>query len=119
MKKSIEQFFFSIFINLHQIQINYIFRRRVAKTNFIFDPREGIVLLEQKLPMPWHAFNRTPDFSEIAEYKMARDLIDTWVFSNSSLMSYYYLYKQYTNVYNLIPPFSGQYKNHCITIGYR
>ena len=38
-------------------------RYQKAKTKFIFDPRKGLVELEQRLPMPWHAFNETPTFT--------------------------------------------------------
>lgn len=86
----------------------FIYRHRIPKTNFIFDPREGLLLLEQKLPMPWHAFNRTPDFTEVPEYKVVKDLVDTWFLSNTSFMSYYYAYKQYMDIYTLIPPFTGK-----------
>ena len=34
-----------------------------AKTKFIFDSDKGIIELEQKLPMPWSAFNEQPVFS--------------------------------------------------------
>lgn len=33
-----------------------------AKTKFYFEPKKGIVSLEQKLPMPLAAFNETPAF---------------------------------------------------------
>lgn len=33
-----------------------------AKTKFYFEPKKGIVSLEQKLPLPLAAFNETPDF---------------------------------------------------------
>lgn len=85
-----------------------VFRHRKAKTNFVFDPRTGQLLLEQKLPVPWHAFNRTPDFSQVEEYKFIHDLMDTWILSNFTLMSYYYEFKPYMDIYNLMPPFSGK-----------
>ncbi|XP_060537065.1 uncharacterized protein LOC132708634 isoform X2 [Cylas formicarius] len=37
-------------------------RQREAKTKFVYDPNEGVMLMEQKLPMSWHAFNETPKF---------------------------------------------------------
>jgi hypothetical protein len=37
-------------------------RYQTAKTKFIFDSEKGVISLEQKLPMPWAAFNETPDF---------------------------------------------------------
>jgi len=37
-------------------------RHQNAKTKFVFDADKGIISLEQKLPMPWAAFNETPDF---------------------------------------------------------
>lgn len=39
-----------------------MFRYREAKTKFIFEPLDGVMYLEQKLPMSWHAFNETPKF---------------------------------------------------------
>lgn len=41
---------------------------REAKTKFIFDPDIGVIELEQKLPMSWHAFNETPKFEVIFEF---------------------------------------------------
>jgi hypothetical protein len=37
-------------------------RYQNAKTKFVFDADKGMISLEQKLPMPWAAFNETPDF---------------------------------------------------------
>ncbi|XP_065216942.1 uncharacterized protein Apoltp isoform X2 [Planococcus citri] len=42
------------------------------KTKFLFDPESGIIKLEQKLPFPWHAFNETPIYEEIEEYKFLK-----------------------------------------------
>ncbi|KAI8423686.1 hypothetical protein MSG28_012721 [Choristoneura fumiferana] len=80
---------------------------RTPKTNFIFDPRQGEILLEQKLPMSWHAFNRTPDFSEISEYRAVRDFMDNWLTSNKSIWSYYYEIRPYMDIDNVLPPFAG------------
>ncbi|CAG9122181.1 unnamed protein product [Plutella xylostella] len=80
---------------------------RTPKTNFVFDPRKGEILLEQKLPMSWHAFNRTPDFTEIAEYKAVKDFMDQWLTSNKSIWSYYYDIRPYMDFNNVLPPFGG------------
>ncbi|CAK1589696.1 unnamed protein product [Parnassius mnemosyne] len=80
---------------------------RTPKTNFIFDPHVGEIRLEQKLPMSWHAFNRTPDFSEIAEYRAVRDFMDDWLTSNRSIWSYYYEIRPYLDLDNIVPPFTG------------
>ncbi|XP_022117827.2 uncharacterized protein LOC110995124 [Pieris rapae] len=80
---------------------------RTPKTNFIFDPHKGKILLEQKLPMSWHAFNQTPDFTEIAEYKAVRDFLDEWVTSNKSIWTYYYEIRPYLDFNNILPPFAG------------
>ncbi|KAI5644618.1 von willebrand factor type D domain-containing protein [Phthorimaea operculella] len=80
---------------------------RTPKTNFIFDPRKGEILLEQKLPMSWHAFNRTPDFTEIAEYRAVHDFLEQWLTTNKSLWSYYYEIKPYLDLDNILPPFAG------------
>ncbi|CAH0714994.1 unnamed protein product, partial [Brenthis ino] len=80
---------------------------RTPKTNFIFDPHKGEIVLEQKLPMSWHAFNRTPDFSEISEYRTIRDFVDEWLTSNRSIWAYYYDIRPYLDLNNVVPPFSG------------
>ncbi|CAG9792371.1 unnamed protein product [Diatraea saccharalis] len=80
---------------------------RTPKTHFVFDPNEGTILLEQKLPMSWHAFNRTPDFSEISEYRAVRDFIDDWLNTNKSIWSYYYELRPYMDLDNIMPPFAG------------
>ncbi|GLH12107.1 Apolipophorins, partial [Gryllus bimaculatus] len=83
-------------------------RYREAKTLFIFDPDNGLVILEQKLPMSWHAFNETPRFEEIPEYKAINDLQNYFVSSNITFWTLYYEYKPYTEPSNWLPPFSGQ-----------
>ncbi|XP_068624199.1 uncharacterized protein Apoltp [Battus philenor] len=80
---------------------------RTPKTNFIFDPRQGEIRLEQKLPMSWHAFNRSPDFTEIAEYRAVRNFMDDWLTSNRTIWSYYYEIRPYMDINNLMPPFTG------------
>ncbi|XP_045507000.1 apolipophorins [Colias croceus] len=80
---------------------------RTPKTNFIFDPHKGNILLEQKLPMSWHAFNQTPDITEIAEYKAVRDFMDEWLTSNKSIWAYYYEIRPYLDYNNIVPPFAG------------
>ncbi|CAH0598289.1 unnamed protein product [Chrysodeixis includens] len=80
---------------------------RTPKTNFIFDPRVGEILLEQKLPMSWHAFNRTPDFTEISEYRTVKNFMDEWLTTNKSIWSFYYDIRPYMDFDNLMPPFAG------------
>ena len=43
---------------------------REAKTKFIFDLNNGIMVLEQKLPMSWHAFNETPKFEVVFFFQL-------------------------------------------------
>ncbi|CAB3225976.1 unnamed protein product [Arctia plantaginis] len=80
---------------------------RTPKTNFIFDPRTGDITLEQKLPMSWHAFNRTPDFTEISEYRAVKTFMDDWLTTNKSIWSFYYDIRPYMDFNNLMPPFAG------------
>lgn len=82
---------------------------REAKTKFIFDPDKGKIEWEQKLPMAWHAFNETPLFDEIAEYKMFND-IQSFLFSksNSSIWNLYYGLKPLSEPQNFLPPFKSQ-----------
>lgn len=83
-------------------------RYRTAKTNFVFDPEEGYILLEQKLPMTWHAFNETPKFEEIPEYRAVAELQNLLAFSNKTFWSFYYEYKPFLEIQNWFPPFSGE-----------
>ncbi|KAM3962221.1 LOW QUALITY PROTEIN: apolipoprotein lipid transfer particle [Aphomia sociella] len=80
---------------------------RTPKTLFVFDPRGGQVRLEQKLPVSWHAFNRTPEFREVREYRALRRLLDDWLATNRSLWSYYYQLRPYMDLEDLVPPFPG------------
>ncbi|KAH9633240.1 hypothetical protein HF086_017932, partial [Spodoptera exigua] len=71
--------------DMSKTALQYEELHRTPKTNFIFDPRVGAILLEQKLPMSWHAFNRTPDFTEISEYRAVKDFMDEWLTTNKSM----------------------------------
>ncbi|XP_015599666.1 uncharacterized protein LOC107269849 [Cephus cinctus] len=83
-------------------------RYREAKTKFIFDPQEGLMCLEQKLPMSWHAFNQTPEFQEIPEYRAIADMGSYFTTSNTTFWTLYYRYKPYTEPTNWLPPFRAQ-----------
>ncbi|EGI63145.1 Apolipophorin [Acromyrmex echinatior] len=83
-------------------------RYREAKTMFIFDPNEGLMCLEQKLPMSWHAFNQTPEFHEIPEIRAIADFKTYFVTSNTTFWSLYYQYKPYSELSNWLPPFKAQ-----------
>lgn len=83
-------------------------RYREAKTKFIFDPNNGLMCLEQKLPMSWHAFNRTPEFQEIPEYRAVVDMGSYFITSNTTFWALYYHYKPYTEPSNWLPPFRGE-----------
>jgi len=82
-------------------------RYREAKTMFIFDPNQGLMCLEQKLPMSWHAFNQTPEFQEIPEIRAITDIKTYFVTSNTTFWSLYYQYKPYSELSNWLPPFKG------------
>lgn len=84
-------------------------RYREAKTMFIFDPNQGLMCLEQKLPMSWHAFNQTPEFQEIPEVRAITDLKMYFVTSNTTFWSLYYQYKPYSELSNWLPPFKGSF----------
>ncbi|XP_031834655.2 apolipoprotein lipid transfer particle isoform X2 [Nomia melanderi] len=80
---------------------------REAKTKFIFDPNQGLMCLEQKLPMSWHAFNQTPEFHEIPEFKAVSDIKSYFASSNVTFWSLY-RYKLYMEPINWLPPFRAQ-----------
>lgn len=89
---------------------------REAKTKFIFDPDLGKIEWEQKLPMAWHAFNETPQFEEIPEYKLFND-VQAFFFSkkNSSIWNLYYELKPLSEPQSVLPPFNS----HALLIGSR
>nr|CAD7457748.1 unnamed protein product [Timema tahoe] len=83
-------------------------RYREAKTKFIFDPENGHVELEQKLPMSWHTFNETPKFEEIPEYKYLASIQEYFDTSNTTFWSIYHDYNYYSESSNWLPPFKAQ-----------
>lgn len=90
-------------------------KHREAKTKFVFDPDVGVIELEQKLPMSWHAFNETPKFDEVPEYKLLMDVQGFFVSSNFSLWNALYEMQQWMEINTWLPPFQA----HSILIGSR
>lgn len=86
---------------------------REAKTLFVFDPDVGVMELQQKLPMSWHAFNETPIVEEIQEYKTLLGFTSLFQGSNVSLWSLYNDYQQYVHPELWLPP----YKANALLIG--
>lgn len=78
---------------------------REAKTKFIFDPEAGIIDLEQKLPMSWHAFNETPKFEEIPEYKLLAKAQNLLATTNSSVIRSIYNMRQHLDPKTWLPPY--------------
>ncbi|KAL2717243.1 hypothetical protein V1478_012943 [Vespula squamosa] len=95
-------------IDISQTALQAESRYREAKTKFLFDPNQGLMCLEQKLPMSWHAFNQTPEFQEIPEYRAITDMGSYFVTSNTTFWSLYYQYKPFTEPSNWLPPFKAQ-----------
>ncbi|KAL1492708.1 hypothetical protein ABEB36_010924 [Hypothenemus hampei] len=88
-------------------------RQREAKTKFIYEPNDGIMFLQQKLPMSWHGFNETPEFQEIPEIKVFYSLYNYLVASEMSFTNFYYNFISYTDLSEWLPPFKG----HAMLIG--
>lgn len=82
---------------------------REAKTKFIFDPDLGILELEQKLPMSWHAFNETPKFEEIPEYKLIVDIQDFFSGTNRTLWALYCDIRPFSEPNMWLPPFKCKF----------
>lgn len=81
---------------------------REAKTNFIFDPDSGIIKLEQKLPMSWHAFNETPLFEEISEFRRIGKIFRIFNGINVTFGNPFEQMQYYTNPYMWLPPFKSR-----------
>ena len=94
-------------MDISQTALNAESQYREAKTKFIFDPIQGLMCLEQKLPMSWHAFNQTPEFHEIPEFRAISDVRLYFVSSNLTFWSLY-RYKPYMEPQNWLPPFKAQ-----------
>lgn len=101
------RFIHSKLTDIRQTALQAEDRYREAKTKFIFSPQKGLLCLEQKLPMSWHAFNQTPEFQEIAEYRAISDIRSYFVTSNMTFWTLYYQYKPYTEPSSWLPPFKG------------
>ncbi|XP_034669576.1 uncharacterized protein LOC117902369 [Drosophila subobscura] len=78
---------------------------REAKTKFVFDPEVGIIDLEQKLPMSWHAFNETPKFEEIPEYQMLSKVQSFFSETNSSIVMKLYNMRAHLDPKTWLPPY--------------
>ncbi|XP_017025668.1 uncharacterized protein Apoltp [Drosophila kikkawai] len=78
---------------------------REAKTKFIFDPEVGIIDLEQKLPMSWHAFNETPKFEEIPEYQVLAKAQSFFTETNSSIVMKLYNMRAHLDPKTWLPPY--------------
>jgi hypothetical protein len=83
-------------------------RYREAKTKFIFDPDKGVMELQQKLPMSWHAFNETPKFEEIPEYKLLIDIQNFFSGTNFSVWNWYKKVLPYQYPSRWFPPYEGE-----------
>lgn len=80
---------------------------REAKTKFVFDPNVGLIKLEQKLPMAWHAFNETPIFEEISELQAISKVFRMFNGVNISLVPFD-MWQYYTDPYLWLPPFKAR-----------
>lgn len=88
---------------------------RDAKTRFVFDPDVGVMHWEQKLPMTWHAFNETPKFFEISEYKFLTNAQSMFEGYEFSILGVYQQCKEYLDPHTWLPPF----KTRSLFIGSR
>lgn len=88
---------------------------REAKTKFVFDPNVGVMQLEQKLPMAWHAFNETPIFEEISELQTISKIFRLFNRVNVTWIHFDALLQYYANSYVWLPPF----KSRSLLIGSR
>ncbi|XP_005177435.1 apolipophorins [Musca domestica] len=78
---------------------------RVPKTKFVFDPEAGVMDLEQKLPMSWHAFNETPRYEEIPELRVLAKIQNVLTTTNSSVIRYIYNLKSHLDPKTWLPPY--------------
>lgn len=79
----------------------------VAKTKFLFTPSQGKVLLVQKLPVDWQAFNVKPNWRDLPEYKNIQWVRDTFFStSNTTILDKFYKYWNLNfNPVTWVPPF--------------
>lgn len=98
----------------HETALQVEDKYREAKTKFIFNPDIGLLSLEQKLPMSWHAFNETPKFEEIRELNMLYDLQKRFGSTNISLYNVYSMldFRPVLDTKSLLPPFKCKLFNY-------
>lgn len=106
--ESIFRLIHSKLMDISQTALQAESKYRDAKTKFVYDSSHGLMWLEQKLPMSWHAFNQTPEFQEIPEYKAIADLGSYFTASNTTFWSLYYQIKPLTEPSNWLPPYRGK-----------
>ncbi|KAL9926249.1 apolipoprotein lipid transfer particle isoform 1-T7 [Glossina fuscipes fuscipes] len=107
----LRQLYYLIANKLHNYATNAVETAdmyREAKTKFIFDPDVGVMDIEQKLPMSWHAFNETPRFAEIPEYKLVAKIRNFFKTTNTSLIRYIYNLRQHFDPKTWLPPYQGR-----------
>ncbi|XP_068244762.1 uncharacterized protein [Palaemon carinicauda] len=77
------------------------------KTKFRFSPNEGQILLVQKLPIEWTAFDTMPQWKDIPEYKNIRWVRDSlFSSSNTTVLDRWYKYWNLNfNPATWVPPF--------------
>ncbi|XP_025406452.1 uncharacterized protein LOC112680523 [Sipha flava] len=84
-----------------------------AKTKFLCNPEKGILELEQKLPFSWHAFNETPKYEEIPEYRRVTKLLNMFAPHNVTFWFLYYNLMPLMDYTNWLPP----YRAHAMVVG--
>lgn len=96
----------------HETALQVEDKYREAKTKFIFNPDIGLMSLEQKLPMSWHAFNETPKFEEIRELRLLYDIQEFFGDQNFSSYNIYAMLdiKSILDTKSLLPPFKCNFE---------
>lgn len=85
---------------------------REAKTKFVFDPENGVIDFEQKLPISWHAFNETPKLKEIPEYTFISQM-RRMLATNMSILGHIYDLRSYMESKTWLKPYYCKYFNTC------
>ena len=94
---------------LQQTAVDARMRYQLDKTYFRFEADAGLILLEQKLPVPWNSWLERPQWRQLAEIQRIDSLLAVFRSSNVTMMDRFksYLPAPSSGWTDWLPPFKA------------